>query len=112
LVDAAFALLSGGADAVIVPAHDGGYVLVGASHPVPDLFSGVPWGTPLVVETTRRLALASGLVLAETEPWSDVDVEDDLPRLAQELAADPSRAPATASVLARAGLYVPRNPVV
>jgi len=112
LVEDAFALLSGGADAVIVPAHDGGYVLVGASHPVPALFAGVPWGTPLVIDATRRLALLSGLVLAETAPWSDVDVEGDLPRLAQQLAADPSRAPATASVLARFGLYVPRNPVV
>ena len=112
LVEDAFARLSRGADAVIVPAHDGGYVLVGASHPVPALFAGVPWGTPSVLDATRRLALASGLVLAETAPWSDVDVEGDLPRLAQEIAADPARAPATASVLERAGLYVPRNPVV
>jgi uncharacterized protein len=112
LVEDAFARLSAGADAVIVPAHDGGYVLVGASHPLPALFEGVPWGTPLVLDATRRIAVASGLVLAETEPWSDVDVEGDLPRLGRELAADPSRAPATVSVLARLGLYAPRNPVV
>ncbi len=112
LVEDAFAHLSGGADAVVVPAHDGGYALVGASHPVPVLFDGIPWGTALVLDTTRRFAAASGLVLAETAPWSDVDVEDDLPRLAGEIAADPSRAPATASVLADLGLYVPRNPMV
>ena len=86
--------------------------MVGASHPVPALFAGVPWGTGSVADTTRRLARESGLVLAETASWFDVDVEGDLPRLAQELAADPSRAPATASVLARLGLYAPRNPVV
>lgn len=107
LVEDAFARLSAGADAVIVPAHDGGYVLVGASHPVPALFENVPWGTPSVTETTRRHAREAALVLAETSPWSDVDVEDDLPRLARELTADPSRAPATASVLARLGLYAP-----
>ncbi len=107
LVENAFARLAGGADAVIVPAHDGGYVLVGSSHPVPALFSGVPWGTPLVVDATRRLARENGLVLAETPPWFDVDVGSDLPRLARELAADPSRAPATAAVLARLGLYAP-----
>ena len=112
LVEDAFALLSGGADAAIVPAHDGGYVLVGASHPVPALFDGIPWGTPLVVDATRRLAREAGLVLAETSPWSDVDLEDDLPRLARELAADPSRAPATAAILARLGLYASRNPVI
>ena len=112
LVEDAFARLSGGADAVVVPARDGGYALVGASHPVSALFDGVAWGTPSVLDATRRLARLSGLVLAETAPWSDVDVADDLPRLAREIAADPSRAPATASVLAGLGLYVPRNPMV
>jgi rSAM/selenodomain-associated transferase 1 len=112
LVDEAFALLARGSDAVVIPAEDGGYVLVGASHPVPALFEEVPWGTPSVLETTRRLAREAGLVLAETAPWPDVDVESDLPRLAAGLAADPSRAPATALVVARLGLYAPRNPVV
>ena len=112
LVDDAFALLARGADAVVIPAPDGGYVLVGASHPVPALFDGIPWGTPLVCETTRKLARAAGLVLAETAPWSDVDVASDLPRLARELAADPLRAPATATLLARLGLYSPRNPML
>ena len=112
LVDDAFALLARGADAVVIPAHDGGYVLVGASHPVPALFDGVPRGTPLVLDATRRLAREAGLALAETASWPDVDVENDLPRLARDLAADPSRAPATASVLALLGLYSPRNPMV
>lgn len=112
LVEEAFELLRRGADAVIVPAHDGGYVLVGASQPVPALFGNVPWGTPAVADTTRRLARAAGLVLAETAAWFDVDVESDLSRLARELAADPSRAPATAKALARLGLYAPRKPMV
>ena len=112
LVEDAFALLSRGADAVIIPAHDGGYVLVGASHPVPALFCGVPWGAGSVADTTRRLAREAGLVLAETASWFDVDVPSDLPRLVRELAADPSRAPATASVVARFGLYSTRNPML
>ena len=112
LVDDAFTLLARGADAVVIPAHDGGYVLVGASHPVPALFDGIPWGTPLVQEVTRRRARETGLVLAETSSWSDVDVESDLVRLARELAADPSRAPATAALMARLGLYSPPNPML
>jgi uncharacterized protein len=112
LVDDAFALLGRGADAVVIPAEDGGYVLVGASHPVPALFAAVPWGTPLVLPATRRAAREAGLVLAETAPWSDVDVESDVHRLARELAADPLRAPATASLLARLGLYAPRKRMV
>jgi rSAM/selenodomain-associated transferase 1 len=112
LLDDAFGRLAGGADAVIIPALDGGYVLVGASRPVPALFAEVPWGTPLVQETTRRIAREAGVDLAETAPWWDVDVEGDVRRLARELAADPSRAPATASLLLRLGLYAPQNPMV
>ena len=105
LIEEAFARLGAGADAVIVLAEDGGYVLVGGSHSVPELFRDVPWGTREVANTTRRLAREAGLVLAETAPWFDVDVEGDLARLARELAEDSSRAPATASVLRRLGLY-------
>jgi hypothetical protein len=112
LVEDAFAHLGRGADAVLIPAADGGYVLIGARRPVPVLFTAMPWGTPLVLETTRRLARETGCLLAETAPWSDVDVEADLSRLAGELAADPSRAPATAAFLARLGLYSPQKPMV
>jgi rSAM/selenodomain-associated transferase 1 len=112
LVEAAFGRLRGGADAVIVPAEDGGYLLVGASRPVPLLFRGIPWGTPSVADLTRRAARAAGIVLAETGPWFDVDVEVDLRRLARDLATDPSRAPATARVLSRLGLYGGEEPMV
>jgi rSAM/selenodomain-associated transferase 1 len=112
LVEEAFALLARGADAAIVPADDGGYVLVGASRPVPALFRGIPWGTPSVLPVTRERARDAGLVLVETSPWADVDVEADLPRLARELAADPLRAPATAATLSRLGLYAPRDPML
>ncbi len=105
LVEDAFKRLAGGADAVVIPAADGGYVLVGASRPVPAIFGGVPWGTAGVLDATRRRAHEAGLGLAETAPWSDVDVEDDLPRLARELAADPERAPATAACIAEMRLY-------
>jgi rSAM/selenodomain-associated transferase 1 len=111
-VEDAFAHLRGGADAVIIPALDGGYVFVGASRPSPELFDGIPWGTPAVADATRRRGVALGLTLAETEPWWDVDVVDDLPRLAAEAAADPTRAPATAAFLARLDLYSPRNPML
>lgn len=112
LVEDAFARLAGGADAVVIPAVDGGYVLVGARHPVPALFEGIPWGTPGVLDATRRCAGEAGLVLSETAPWSDVDVEGDLPRLTRELAADPDRAPATATCIAELRLYSRRTPMV
>jgi glycosyltransferase A (GT-A) superfamily protein (DUF2064 family) len=105
LVEDAFARIALGADAVVIPALDGGYVLVGASRPVPDLFDAIEWGTPGVLDATRRRAREAGIVLAETEPWSDVDVGEDLPRLLREMAADPKRAPATAACLAGLRLY-------
>jgi len=112
LVEDAFALVRDSADAAIVPALDGGYVLVAASHAVPAIFRDIPWGSPSVVAVTRRRAEDAGLRLAETAPWPDVDVAEDLRRLGDELAGDPSRAPATAAFLAGLGLYGSRNPVV
>ena len=112
LVEEALTLVRTGADAAIVPALDGGYVLVAARHPVPAIFRDIPWGTPSVVTATRRRAAEKGLVLAETEAWPDVDVAGDLPRLAAELASDPSRAPATAAFVASLGLYGPQNPML
>jgi len=112
LLEDALAHLDDGADAAVVPALDGGYVVIAASHSVPALLADIPWGTPSVLAVTRRRATEGGLVLAETAPWSDVDVASDLPRLASELADDPSRATATASFLAALGLYAPSKPVV
>jgi rSAM/selenodomain-associated transferase 1 len=112
LLEDALARVRDDADAAIVPALDGGYVLVAARHPVPSIFRDIPWGTPSVVTATRRRAEETGLLLAETEAWPDVDVAGDLPRLALDLAADPSRAPATAAFLADLGLYAPQNPML
>lgn len=112
LVEEALAFVREGADAAIVPAFDGGYVLVAASRSVPELFRDVPWGTESVVAATRRRAAEFGLTLAETAAWPDVDVAGDLPRLAAELSADPSRAPETAAFLFTLGLYGPQNPML
>jgi len=112
LVEAAFAHLRSGADAAVIPAADGGYVLVGTSRPLPALFAGIPWGTPAALTATRERAAAAAIRLAETAAWADVDVADDLPRLAAELSAEPGRAPATASVMERLGLYAPQTRVV
>lgn len=71
-----------GIEAVVVPAEDGGYVLIGMRRPDARLFRDVPWSTPLVMSETRaRLARLS---LSWREPallW-DVDRPEDLARLA------------------------------
>jgi rSAM/selenodomain-associated transferase 1 len=86
-------------DVVVGPAHDGGYYLIGARAPVPELFTDVAWSTPAVLPTT--LARLSGRAHVVLPPWYDVDEPDDLRRLAAELATlSPTVAPATRRALA------------
>lgn len=76
----ALAHLEAGADIVIGPAEDGGYVLLGLRC-VPDcLFTQMPWGTAEVMATTRARLLAEGREWVELEPRWDVDRPEDLPR--------------------------------
>jgi len=88
-------------DVVIGPTHDGGYYLVGAKADHAALFHGDGMGTQSaldgLLERARRLQLSVGF----TDPFYDVDVEDDLARLARELRLAPSRAPRTAAWLKR-----------
>lgn len=79
---AARRLLDAGKDAVLSPAEDGGYVLLGVRQAVPELFSGVSWGTDAVLTATRRAMLALGWDWEELPVRWDVDRPADLQRLA------------------------------
>jgi len=68
------------ADVVLVPAEDGGYVLIGARALHPELFSGVAWGTATVLAETRARIAALGLKAAELDSLWDIDTEADLAR--------------------------------
>jgi rSAM/selenodomain-associated transferase 1 len=70
-----------GADAAIIPAEDGGYVLIGLRQPRPNLFADMQWGTATVMAETRRRAAELGLAMRELAPLWDVDVPEDLERL-------------------------------
>ena len=69
------------ADAVLIPAEDGGYVLIGTRAVHPDLFSGLAWGTPQVLGQTRARIAAAGLSCVELPTLWDVDTDADLARL-------------------------------
>jgi rSAM/selenodomain-associated transferase 1 len=75
----------GEADVVLIPAEDGGYVLIGARAPQPGLFSGVSWGTATVLAETRARIAKLGLKSVELPALWDVDTEDDLARLEREI---------------------------
>jgi rSAM/selenodomain-associated transferase 1 len=76
----AAAALNDGAEVVLIPAEDGGYVLVGAPTPQPQLFSGINWGTATVMPETRARIAALGLTAVEFDSLWDVDTEADLAR--------------------------------
>jgi uncharacterized protein len=72
-------LLSAGYDAVLAPAEDGGYALIGARRASPEMFRGIAWGTASVYgETVKRLAPLRWRALRTV--W-DVDRREDLERL-------------------------------
>ncbi|MBS3964104.1 MAG: TIGR04282 family arsenosugar biosynthesis glycosyltransferase [Methylomonas sp.] len=69
-----------GYDAVIAPADDGGYVLIGLNQAQPGLFSDMTWGHDQVMAATRRRAEANGLSLYELDRQWDVDNYQDWQR--------------------------------
>jgi rSAM/selenodomain-associated transferase 1 len=83
-------------DVVVGPTHDGGYYLVGAKAEHPTLFARDGMGTNSALDMLLSRARSLGLSVGFAEPFYDVDVADDLTRLAAELRQDPTRAPRTA----------------
>jgi uncharacterized protein len=77
IINAAFAALEH-ADAVVGPARDGGFYLIGLNRFIPELFQGRQWSTSIVlietVEILHRLAVHYELL---TE-LSDIDTFEDL----------------------------------
>ncbi len=83
LQNAALALRD--ADVVLIPAEDGGYVLIGTRTPQPGLFDDMTWSTGTVLAETRQRIAALNLRAVELAPLWDVDTESDLARLEREL---------------------------
>ena len=99
-LDAAHGALVSGADAVIGPADDGGYYLLGLRRCPRGILRDLPWSGPDTFAATRQRLERHGLRVAVLEPWFDVDRPADLARLRALLLCDRSAAPATALLLA------------
>jgi uncharacterized protein len=86
-------------DVVVGPTHDGGYYLVGAKTSRPALFARDGMSTSSALERLLSRARALELSVGFVDPFYDIDVADDLTRLAAELRLTPERAPRTAAWL-------------
>lgn len=85
LVDAAFAALAE-VPAVIGPASDGGYYLLGLRDGIPPVFGpGIEWGSETVLGRTLAALAASGVAFRVLDPWYDVDRPEDLVLLSHHL---------------------------
>jgi rSAM/selenodomain-associated transferase 1 len=87
LHEAVNALESRDVDAVVGPAWDGGYYLLGLRAPQPVLFHGIPWSTSRVLRRTLEASDAAGLRVHLLQSWFDVDRPEDLERLLRQLSA-------------------------
>jgi rSAM/selenodomain-associated transferase 1 len=71
-------------DIAMIPAEDGGYVLIGMRAPQPVLFSNIAWSTAAVMDETRQRMRGHGLRCCELDALWDVDTPDDHARLQRE----------------------------
>lgn len=72
-----------GHDATVVPAEDGGYVLIGMRQPGREIFRAIDWGSERVMAQTRARLTSMRWRWRELPPLWDVDRKEDFVRLKQ-----------------------------
>ncbi len=78
-VETAFSLLSGGEfEAVLGPASDGGYYLLGLCRKTDALFQNMKWSTDQVFKETEERIRKNGLRHAVMRKLTDIDEEEDI----------------------------------
>jgi len=81
-------------DATVVPAEDGGYVLIGMREASARVFTDVDWSTTRVMAQTRARLAETGWRWKEFEPLWDVDRSEDLERLIEYFPSSMNKAKA------------------
>jgi glycosyltransferase A (GT-A) superfamily protein (DUF2064 family) len=79
-------------DVVLIPAEDGGYVLIGLRRELPAVFERVDWSTPRVMAQTREHLSAIGARWVELPALWDVDEPQDWQRWQAVAQPDGARA--------------------
>ena len=105
LARAAERVLAPGRRAVLGPADDGGYWLLGLQAPESGMFARIPWSTEAVAAATAERAGEIRLPLERLGTWFDIDDHDGLQRLVRDIAGpagavEPFAAPSTARCVA------------
>lgn len=79
IINQAFSSLQAN-DAVIGPAKDGGYYLIGFRHEafLSRVFEGVSWSTAEVFEQTMSIIAQQGLNIHQLPIWRDIDRPEDI----------------------------------
>ncbi|HET6655926.1 MAG TPA: TIGR04282 family arsenosugar biosynthesis glycosyltransferase [Gammaproteobacteria bacterium] len=72
-------VLRSGNDAVLGPAADGGYVLIGLARNHLELFAGIAWGGSTVLGATRDRLRRLGWSFRELPVLNDIDRPEDVP---------------------------------
>jgi rSAM/selenodomain-associated transferase 1 len=75
--------------AVLGPARDGGYYLIGLNRLEAGIFSGLEWGSERVFEMQSRILAEKGYRIHTLSEWRDVDTPGDLNALRARLAESP-----------------------
>ena len=71
-------------DLVLIPALDGGYVLIAAKQSIsPELFKDIKWSSERVLKQTLERAMSAGINTFVLNPLRDIDRVDDLQHYAE-----------------------------
>jgi rSAM/selenodomain-associated transferase 1 len=91
-----------GRDAVIGPAVDGGYYLIGFNRHsyVPEIFQAMPWGTDRVFQKTMGVFEDAHSRVQVLAPWRDIDRYEDLISFSDRNRYRPETAPKTVAFIA------------
>ena len=87
------------ADAVLGPAEDGGFYLIGLTRCPRGLLADLPWSSPETFTATRDRLQERGLNTATIAPWFDLDTPEDLQRVREKIEAGTIHAPHLANAL-------------
>lgn len=79
-LETALQTLASGADLVIGPSEDGGYVLIGGNRADESVFRDINWGSDNVMRQTRAALARTGICYKELGTLWDVDNPEDYTR--------------------------------